>query len=253
MNVYDTHFHLDNDDDPAAIISRARDAGVNLMNLISCDINDTLRNIRIAEQHDIYTTAGVHPLHIDDFDGNFDAFLPHYKHKRVVGVGEIGLDYFYHKEEELLNRQRNIFTRFLQISAETQKPAIIHCRDAFEDCHAAIKKNLTTDQPFIIHCYTGNREWAEKFIALGGYISFSGIVTFKNAAMLRESLQVVPRERILIETDSPYLAPVPYRGKRNEPAYVINVLERVAFELGLTQAEAAALTVENSQRVFGLN
>jgi TatD DNase family protein len=252
MIIFDTHFHLDNEDSPEEVIGRARAAGVELMNLISCDINDTVRNIKIAEDNNIYTTSGVHPLHIDDFDGDFKAFLPFFEHERVIGVGEIGLDYFYHKEEEQLERQRNIFTNFLKISAQTGKPAIIHCRDAFEDCYEMIKENLNEDQPFIIHCYTGDQEWAKRFVELGAYISYSGIVTFKNAASLRDSIKAVPHERILIETDSPYLAPVPHRGKRNEPANVVHVLERMSFELGLTQEETALLTVENSKKVFGL-
>ena len=175
-----------------------------------------------------------------------------YEKPIVVGVGEVGLDYFYHKEEELHERQRSIFRKFMEISAETKKPAIIHCRDAFDDCYGIIKESLQGKQPFIIHCYTGDLSWAEKFLDLGAYISYSGIVTFNNAKTLRDSLKVVPHDRILIETDSPYLAPVPYRGKRNEPAYVTHVLERVAFELALSKEELARITVENGKRVFGL-
>ena len=252
MLLYDTHFHLDDSDDPAAVIGRARESGVELLNLISCDIHDTHRNIAIAEEYGINTTAGVHPLHIDKFTDNFDDFMPFYENPRVVGVGEVGLDYFYHKEEELHERQRSIFRKFMEISAETKKPAIIHCRDAFDDCYKIIKESLKGQQPFIIHCYTGDLSWAEKFLELGAYISYSGIVTFNNAKSLRDSLKAVPQERILIETDSPYLAPVPHRGKRNEPAFVTHVLDRVAFELALSKEELAALTVENGKRVFGL-
>ena len=252
MIIYDTHFHLDPEDNPEEIISRARQAGVSLLNLISCDINDTIRNVKIAEEHDIYTTAGVHPLHVDDFDGDFSKFFPFYAHERVVGVGEIGLDYHYQKEKKHLEYQQEVFSQFLKFSAQTLKPAIIHCREAFEDCYALIKEHLNADQPFIIHCYTGDQNWAAKFVELGGYISFSGIVTFKNAADIRDSIKTIPPERILVETDSPYLSPVPFRGKRNEPARVVHVLERVAFELGITQEEAAELTVANGKKVFGL-
>lgn len=253
MLLFDTHFHLDDTDDPAAIIGRARENGVELLNLISCDIDGTVRNLAVAEQFSIYTTAGVHPLYIEKFADNYQDFMTFYEHPQVVGVGEIGLDYFYHKEQDLQERQRRIFRRFLEISAETAKPAIIHCRDAFEDCYSIIKDTLKGEQPFIIHCYTGDMYWAEKFLSLGAYISFSGIVTFNNASMLRESLKVVPLDRILIETDSPYLAPAPHRGKRNEPAFVTYVMERVAFELALPKEKLAALTVENGKRVFGLS
>lgn len=252
MTLYDTHFHLDDSDDPAAIIGRARENGVEFLNLISCDIHDTQRNISIAEENNIFTTAGVHPLHIDKFTDNFEDFMCFYDNSRVVGVGEIGLDYFYHKEEKLHERQRSIFQKFMEISAQTKKPAIIHCRDAFDDCYQIIKDSLKGQQPFIIHCYTGDLKWAEKFLELGAYISYSGIVTFNNAASLRDSLKVVPTDRILIETDSPYLAPVPHRGKRNEPAFVTHVLDRVAFELDLSKEELASITVENGKRVFTL-
>ena len=252
MLLYDTHFHLDDSDDPAAIIGRAREDKVNLLNLISCDIHDTVRNISIAEEFNIYTTAGVHPLHIDKFEDNYSDFMEFYEKAVVVGVGEIGLDYFYHKEEELLQRQREIFRKFMEISAQVKKPAIIHCRDAFEDCYQTIKETLQGNQPFIIHCYTGDYSWAQKFLDLGGYISYSGIVTFNNAKMLRESLKAVPRDRILIETDSPYLAPVPHRGKRNEPAFVSHVLDRLAFELAISKEKLAEITVENGKRVFSL-
>ena len=252
MLLYDTHFHLDDSDDAAAIIGRAKESGVELLNLISCDIHDTQRNIRIAEEFGIFTTAGVHPLHIDKFTDNFEDFLKFYENPKVVGVGEIGLDYFYHKESELHERQRFIFRKFMEISSKTNKPAIIHCRDAFEDCYEIIKETLQGKQPFIIHCYTGDYSWAEKFLDLGAYISYSGIVTFNNAASLRESLKAVPKDRILIETDSPYLAPAPHRGKRNEPAFVAHVLDRVAFELDLSKEELAEITVNNGKRVFGL-
>jgi len=253
MLLYDTHFHLDDSDNPGEIIGRAKENGVELLNLISCDIHDTQRNIAIAEEFGINTTAGVHPLHIDKFEDNYEEFMPFYENPKVVGVGEVGLDYFYHKEEELLERQRTIFRRFMEISAKTSKPAIIHCRDAFEDCYEIIKDTLKGEQAFIIHCYTGDYSWAEKFLELGAYISYSGIVTFNNATMLRESLKAVPQDRILIETDSPYLAPVPHRGKRNEPAFVSHVMERVAFELALPKEKLAEITVENGKRVFALS
>lgn len=253
MTLFDTHFHLDDSDDAAAIIGRARENGVDFLNLISCDINGTFRNIALAEEFNINTTAGVHPLYIENFNGNYEEFRPLYEHPKVVGVGEVGLDYFYHKEEDHQSRQREIFKTFMEISNETGKPAIIHCRDAFEDCYSIIKDTLNGEKPFIIHCYTGDLCWAEKFVDLGGYISYSGIVTFNNATMLRESLKAVPQDRILIETDSPYLAPVPHRGKRNEPSFVVHVLERVAFELAKTKEEIASLTLENGKRVFGLS
>ncbi|MCH2209080.1 MAG: TatD family hydrolase [Lentisphaerales bacterium] len=253
MTAYDTHFHLDDEDDSQAIITRAREAGVTYLNLISTTLADSKRNLQIAADNEIYTTAGVHPLNVDEFDGNFENFREFYTSDRVVAVGEIGLDYFYDKNKETLSFQKKVFRQFLEYSAEFRKPAVIHCRDAFEDTYAAIKEIIPREQPFVIHCYTGDSTWAEKFVELGGYISYSGIVTFKNAESLRESLKVVPKERILIETDSPYLAPVPLRGKRNEPANVIHVRDRVAFELGISKAELAKLTLKNGKKVFAVS
>ncbi|NQZ58034.1 MAG: TatD family hydrolase [Lentisphaeraceae bacterium] len=252
MTLYDTHFHLKDDDSAADIISRARAANVNFLNLISCNKEDTKTNIAIAEKFDIYTSAGVHPLDTEGFDGDYAFFEEAIKHERVVGVGEIGLDYFYHKEEAQKQHQREIFSRFLQLSAQSGKPAIIHCRDAFEDCYAALKDNLNEQQSFIIHCYTGDLEWAAKFVELGAYISYSGILSFKNANSLKESVQAVPLERMLIETDSPYLAPVPHRGKRNEPAYVTHVLTALSNQLEMNEAKVAELTLANGKRAFNI-
>jgi TatD DNase family protein len=253
MTVYDTHFHLDDEDDGPAIINRAREAGVDYMNLISCTLQDSHRNLAIAKENNIYTTAGVHPLNVDEFNGDFDAFREFYSSDKIVAVGEIGLDYYYDQKPETLAFQKEVFNKFLEFSAEYKKPAVIHCRDAFDDVYAAIKDIIPREQPFVIHCYTGDLTWAEKFVELGAYISYSGIVTFKNAESLRDSLKVVPQERILIETDSPYLSPVPLRGKRNEPANVIHVRDRVAFELSMSKEELAQLTLENGKKVFAVD
>ncbi len=253
MTLYDTHFHLDDTDDANAIISRARNNGVSLMNLISTDLENTKRNISLAEQYDIFTTAGVHPLYISSFEGDYQPFIELSNHPKVVGIGEIGLDFYYHKEIEHQKKQIEIFTNFLKISKETHKPAIIHCRDAFDECLQFINEILAGKIPFIIHCYTGDFSFAKKFVDSGGYISFSGIVTFNNASTLRESLKAVPLDRILLETDSPYLAPVPHRGKRNEPAFITHVLERVAFELAKPKEDIATISRENGKRIFKIS
>lgn len=253
MEIYDTHFHLDDSDNAEEIVANAHEAGVTWLNLISCDLADTERNMKIADKFEqFYTTAGVHPLHVKDFDMDFAPFEDFLKEDLCKAVGEIGLDYYYDKDEETIAKQKKTFYRFLELSAEYQKPAVIHCRDAFEDCYNAIKDVLQGQQPFIIHCYTGGQEWAEKFVALGGYISYSGICTFKSAQEIRDSLKVVPQDRILVETDSPYLAPMPHRGKRNQPAYVRYVLDKVAAELEMSSEKAAAFTTANAKKVFNI-
>ena len=161
------------------------------------------------------------------------------------------MDFFYEKENHV--EQTEIFEAFLEVSKRIGKPAVIHSREAFPETIASLKKVLKGEVPFILHCYTGDDKWVQEFLDLGGYISYSGIVTFNNAKELRSSLPLVPKERILIETDSPYLAPVPMRGKRNQPAYVAHVRDRVAKELDLAPEDLGDLAKANAKKVFNLN
>ncbi|WDE97084.1 TatD family hydrolase [Lentisphaera profundi] len=252
--MFDTHFHLDPEDNPEEIYLAARAAGVNNMTLIGCDPESCDRALTTAQKFDnMYFSAGVHPLYVKDFKGNITDFDKYYQDSNNVAVGEIGLDFYYDKDKEIQNKQLEIFETFLEKSVELAKPAIIHSREAFPETLSCLKNTLQNKQDFILHCYTGDEKWVSEFIDAGGYISYSGIVTFKNAESLRKSLSKVPKDRILIETDSPYLAPVPMRGKRNQPAYVVHVRDKVADLLNMSPEDLSELTSQNAKNIFKLS
>ncbi|EDM26728.1 TatD protein [Lentisphaera araneosa HTCC2155] len=252
--MFDTHFHLDPEDNAEEIYKNARSAGVEYMTLIGCDPESCDRAINTAAKFEnMFFSAGVHPLYVKDFQGETSDFDHYYKNENNVAVGEIGLDFYYDKDEAIQKRQITIFESFLNKSRELQKPAIIHSREAFPETLSCINNTLEGKQDFILHCYTGDENWVSGFLDAGGYISYSGIVTFKNADSLRKSLEKVPLDRILIETDSPYLAPVPMRGKRNQPAYVVHVRDKIAQLLSMDLEELTKLTTQNAKRVFKLS
>ncbi|MDD7986510.1 TatD family hydrolase [Lentisphaera marina] len=252
--MFDTHFHLDPEDDAQEIYTNARAAGVEYMTLIGCDPESCDRALETSQKYEnMFFSAGVHPLYVKDFTGEVSDFDTYYENENNVAVGEIGLDFYYDKDENIQKRQVNIFESFLNKSVELKKPAIIHSREAFPETLSCIKNTLKGQQDFILHCYTGDENWVGEFIDAGGYISYSGIVTFKNAESLRKSLEGVPKDRILIETDSPYLAPVPMRGKRNQPAYVVHVRDKIAQLLNMDSEELSELTTRNAKAVFNLS
>ena len=252
MRFFDTHFHLDPEDDGAVIIPAARAASVQGLARIGCELADSRQAQKEAEELGMAFSAGVHPHYIDKFDGDLAPFRELYQHPRCVAVGEIGLDFHYHREDDHKQRQIAVFEAFLGMSKENGKPAVIHCRDAFPETLESLRRVLNGQVPFILHCYTGDLSQVRDFLDLGGYISYSGIVTFSSAKALRESLQAVPDDRLLIETDSPWLAPIPFRGRRNSPAYVPHVAARVAAERQISVEALAELTWANACRVFQL-
>ncbi len=250
MNIFDTHFHLDPADDVDGIIHRANKCGVEWLLVAGTTIKNTkwLLN-KITEFPNVKTAIGVHPHEAINFT-NLDLFEKNVSHPSVKAIGEIGLDYFYDNSPTEL--QINVFKSFLNFANATKLPVIIHCRDAFEDCYNVIKQNLNDDIRFVIHCFTGSLDWAEKFIDLGGYLSFNGILTFKNSEEIRAVLKHVPKNRILFETDSPYLAPIPYRGKKNEPAYLIHVIEKAAETLKIPIDELAEISTKNAKTFYNI-
>ena len=249
--IFDTHFHLYEEDNKQHIISEALKKNVQLLMNIGTDLNSSMEAQKVADSFkNVYFSAGVHPCYIDNFNNNYTDFESLFQHPRCLAIGEIGLDYHYPHDK---NQQKKVFSQFLQLAYKLKKPAIIHCRDAFDDCIKILKTSLKNESPFILHCYTGDTEWAKKIIEIGGYISYSGIITFKNNTQkIRDSLTAIPLNRILIETDSPYLAPTPYRGKRNQPAYIIHTLEKMAQILGMSLDETALLTRQNACNLLGI-
>ena len=250
----DSHVNLHSeryDEDRAAIIEAAREAGVRAMLTISDQLSSTPAIKAIADRHDfIWRSVGVHPHHAKD-GANLTAqqLIDLVADEKVVGIGECGLDFHYEYSDR--DVQLPVFKAHIDAARETGLPLIIHTREADSDTQDLLideyGKGAFTP---LLHCYTGGPTLAEAVLALGGYISFSGIITFKNAGDIRAIAQTTPLDRIIIETDCPYLAPVPMRGRRNEPAYVVHVAEKLAEIKGLSLDEVAEKTTENFFRLF---
>lgn len=196
----------------------------------------------------IVMSAGIHPCYMDDQD--FTALRRQASDTQVVAIGESGLDYFYCQDDATQQKQRGSFAQHIDLSAELGKPLIVHTRDARDDTIAVMQAENAQRGGGVMHCFTETLDMAKAALDLGFYISFSGIITFKNAAEIREVCQYVPLDRILIETDSPYLAPVPYRGKTNRPCWVQYVAEQVADVKDLTTDEVAKITTQNFYSLF---
>ncbi|WP_119458693.1 TatD family hydrolase [Rhodospirillaceae bacterium SYSU D60014] len=253
--LVDSHCHLnfkDFNDDLDVVVSRAEGEGVGTLVTICTRLNEFEQVLGIAERYDnVYCSVGVHP-HEAENAGDVDAarLIGLAAHPKVVGIGETGLDYYYDNSPR--DQQQAVFRAHMKAARETGLPLIVHTRDADEDMAALLTEGTDGGRlTGVLHCFSSGRELAEKALELGFYISLSGIVTFKNAEALREIARDVPADRLLVETDSPYLAPMPHRGKRNEPAFVVHTAARVAELRGVTVDELARTTTANFFRLFG--
>ena len=253
--LVDTHSHIHDarfDSDRDEVIARARGAGVDTMISVGTDLETSRAAIALAEHYSfIYATVGVHPHDVKDMTAaSLDELAVLAAHPRVVAYGEIGLDYYYDRSPREI--QREGFRNQLRVARSVDLPVVIHTRDAQEDTLAILTEEWK-DQPGVFHCFTGDPEYATLALQLGFMISFSGIVTFPKATELREAVRVVPLDRLLIETDCPYLAPVPYRGKRNEPSYLSAVAAIIAAEKSPTSLEEISrVSSDNAKRLFGI-
>lgn len=252
MPLVDSHCHIDFDPlypRVANVLANARDNDVSHLLCVSVNLEDFPRVLALAEQHDhIFASVGVHPNEQDGREPDSDELVELAGHPRVVAVGETGLDYFRSQGE--LEWQRDRFRRHIEAARRCGKPLIIHSRAAPEDTIRVMTEENAGEAGGVMHCFAEDWTMAEQALALGFYISFSGIVTFKNAAAIQEVARRTPLDRILVETDSPYLAPVPYRGKTNEPAYVRHTAEHVAGLRGISYQEVAEATSANFFRLF---
>lgn len=252
--LIDTHVHLDDNrfnEDRDAVLTRAHEAGIEAFVTIGCDLTTSQAAVRLAEQHpSVYASIGVHPHEVKHIsDGWYDEFRRLAQTKKVVAYGEIGLDYHYNHSSPQEQRER--FREQIQLARELALPVIIHTRDAQEDTVTILREEQAADIGGVLHCFSGDAWLAKDALDLGFHLSFSGIVTFQNATTLREIAKTVPLDRLLIETDCPYLAPVPYRGKRNEPAYVAHVAQQLAaIHPSLTMEDIARNTTQNAKRLF---
>jgi TatD DNase family protein len=260
--LIDSHAHLDYEyeQSPAELLALARAVGVNRVIAIAAAANSLDRVRELAEEFpNVYFSSGIHPHDSKDFTPEIFARIKELaKHPRCVAIGELGLDYFYELSDKPL--QFEALKTQLDFSVEIGKPVVVHTRSADEDTvkfltpHAeAFRAKHGDRSPGVIHCFTGTADLARACLGLGYHISFSGIITFKTAGDLREVVKdVVPLERMLVETDSPFLAPIPHRGKKNMPAHTRVVAEKVAELKGLSIEEIARVTCANTERLFGI-
>jgi len=251
--LIDTHTHLDDaryNEDREAVITRAQEAGVGAFLTIGCDLATSEAAVALAGRYPfVYASIGVHPHEVKHVQDNwYDSFRHLARNKKVVAYGEIGLDYHYN--HSLPEEQRDRFHEQIQVARELRLPMIIHTREAKEDTVAILKEERASEIGGVFHCFSGDSWLAKEALDLGFYLSFSGILTFQNAGPLREIAKNTPLDRVLIETDCPYLAPVPYRGKRNEPAYVSQVAEQLASLYERSSVEIAERSSENARRLF---
>ncbi len=251
--LIDTHTHLDDsryDADREAMIQRAREAGVDTFVTIGCDLPTSRAAVALADRHaDVYATIGVHPHEVKRIEEDWYNELRRLaEHPKVVAYGEIGLDYHYnHSAPE---QQRARFREQVSLARELRLPIVIHTREAQDDTITILKEENAAEVGGVFHCFSGDAWLAKDALDLGFYLSFSGVITFQNATMLRDIVKTVPLDCILIETDCPYLTPVPYRGKRNEPAYVRAVAEKIA-EIHKTSVDTIAeITCKNARDLF---
>ena len=253
--LVDSHCHLDRldlslvDGKLTGLLTAAAELDVAHFLCVSINLEDYPAMLAIAEQHDrISASVGLHPNEQDGHDPGIDELVDYAKHPKVIAIGETGLDYF--RSEGDLDWQRDRFRRHIAAAKQTGKPLIIHSRDAKEDTLKILEEESAGEVGGVMHCFTGDWDMAQRAMDLNFYISFSGIVTFKNARELQEIATRMPAERYLVETDSPYLAPVPHRGKPNQPAFVRHVAEFIAELRGESYEQVAAVTTENFRTLF---
>ncbi|MBD0416284.1 TatD family hydrolase [Oryzicola mucosus] len=252
--LVDSHCHLDFPDfeaERADVIARAVAAGVGRMVTISTRVRRFPDILKIAESFDeVYCSVGTHPHNAhEELDITADQLVALAEHPKVVAIGEAGLDYFYdHAPREA---QAQGLRTHIEAARRTGLPLVIHARNADDDMADILEDETGKGPfPFILHCFSSGAELARRGVALGGYVSFSGILTFKNSSELRGIAKTVPTDRLLVETDAPYLAPMPHRGKRNEPAFVANTAQVLAETIGLGADEIARITTDNVFRLF---
>ncbi|ROX83624.1 TatD family deoxyribonuclease [Enterococcus durans] len=254
--IFDSHTHLNaeqfNDDIPETI-ERANELGVTKMAVVGFDTPTIDKSLQLSHDYsNIYSIIGWHPTEAGSYTKEVEEKLQEQlTTPKVVALGEIGLDY--HWMEDPKEVQDRVFRRQIAIAKEMNLPISIHTREALEDTYAILKEEDIRDIGGIMHSFSGDFEWAKRFLDLGMHISFSGVVTFKKATDVQEAAMNVPLDRLLVETDAPYLAPVPYRGKRNEPGYTRYTVEKIAELRGLMLEEVAGHTWKNAHRLFRLN
>jgi len=253
--LIDTHCHLDFKDfkdDMDAVLKRSKDSGVGFIINVGSSVQGTARSIEIAEKNDfIYAAAGIHPHEADSVsETDLKDFAKFIEKPKVAAIGEIGLDYY--KNFSSKENQKRLFAGLLEIAKGAGLPLIIHSRDADSDVVDILKNIMGSAVKGVMHCFSGDEAFLKTCLDMGFFISFTCNITYKNAARLREIVKLVPMDRIMVETDSPFLAPQDFRGKRNEPMYVRYAAAELAGIKGLSFEEAAQITTDNAVELFKL-
>ena len=255
MMIFDTHAHYDDDrfaPDRGELLSGMNGNGIGRIINVGASFEGCKNSLTLAQEHDfIYAALGVHPSDIADLtEESCEWIRQHLSEPKVVAVGEIGLDYYWDKEPEVQARQREWFRYQLQLAKESALPVSIHSREAAADTMEIMKEAAADGIPGVIHCYSYSKEQALEYVDMGYYIGVGGVITFKNARKLKETVEAIPLERILLETDCPYMAPEPNRGKRNSSLYLTYVADAIAGLKGVTPEEVKTVTYENALRLF---
>lgn len=250
---FDTHAHYDDeafDGDREQILAAALESGVELIVNAASDGKSSLSGIALSERYPhVYAAVGWHPHEARTFAEDSPKLIENWcRHSKVVAVGEIGLDYFYDLSER--DVQRAVFERQMELAIQLNLPVIVHDRDAHGDCLEIVRR--FPEVRGVFHCYSGSEEMAAELLKLGWYLGFGGSVTFKNAKKTPEVAAMCPIERLLLETDCPYLTPVPFRGRRNDSSYLPYVAEKIAELRGLTPREVAEAAMNNGKTLFGI-
>lgn len=277
--MFDTHSHVNFSafkDDSADVLNRAHQANVSVIN-VGSQYSTSQRAVEIAQNFEnVYAVVGLHPIQLekqaiteegDEFetrqeDFDYDRYLELGKNPKVVGIGETGLDYYHIPEdldrEKVIEKQKSVFHAHIRLANELGKPVVVHCRgdkanfdEAFRQMAEEVKNDLP-DKGGVLHCYGGPVELVKPLAELGFYFSFNGILTFDKTGRIESILKETPRDKILFETDCPYLTPVPFRGERNEPSYVRHVLRKAALILQMEESELERISDDNAQRLFQL-
>lgn len=254
--LFDTHAHYDDarfDEDRDALLSSMPAHNVGLILNPGCDVETSRKAISYAQKYPfVYTAVGIHPENINENWNNDLAVIKEMAESepRVRAIGEIGLDYYWEKDERARARQQVVFARQMELARELGKPVIVHDRDAHADCLEIARRYKGVSGVF--HCFAGSVEMARELLALGYHLSFTGVITFKNARRAIEVIREAPLDRLMVETDSPYMAPEPYRGRRNSSLYVHRMVETIAEIKGVAVEEVERITTENGKRLFDI-
>ena len=251
--MIDSHCHLDHEpllSDLSNVIKRSKDAGIKKLLTISTSLESFSRIKNIINKDEmIYGTIGIHPHEADNNLISSDNIVKNFnENSKIIGIGETGLDFYYNNSDK--DKQIRSFNEHIKASIETNAPLIIHSRNAEEDTFEILNNYKNSNLKILMHCFTGSKHFAEKLLNLNAFFSASGIITFKNSVQLQETFKSLPLDKILIETDSPFLAPVPNRGKKNEPSYIDYTAQKLAEIKEISKSELIKITTDNFNKLF---